>query len=165
MKWDELGDQQCSIARSSAVLGDRWTLLIISDCFLGVRRFDMFFERLGIPRTTLANRLSLLEEHDVLTAVPYQDNPIRYEYRLTPKGLDLYPMLATLLAWGDKYYSDEAGPPIIRTHTKCGHDFQVFAGCSECGEPVDPRAVTARKRPDDKNFPPVLRGPVSKAYR
>ena len=83
MKWDEVADQQCSVARASAVLGDRWTLIILSDCFLGVRRFDDFQRRLGISRTTLANRLKLLEAHGVLARGQYRESPPRIEYRLT----------------------------------------------------------------------------------
>ena len=160
MKWDELLDQQCSVARASAVLGDRWTLLILSDVFLGVRRFDDFKERLGLSRTTLTQRLKLLEAHEVLRRHPYQDAPVRYEYRLTQKGRDLFPVLSTLLNWGDKYYSDGAGPPILRRHRPCGHDIQPQLHCPECGELIEPRDIEAHKRPEDERYPPVRRGPV-----
>lgn len=161
MKWDDVGDQQCSVARSSNVLGDRWSLLILSDCFLGVRRFDLFQQRLKIPRTTLATRLKKLEEHGVLEQRPYQDKPVRFEYRLTQKGRDLYPVIATLITWGDKYYSDEDGPPILRRHETCGHDFQTVLACDQCGEEIELKDVRARKRPENDQFAPVLRGPVT----
>ncbi|MBP9231278.1 MAG: helix-turn-helix transcriptional regulator, partial [Phenylobacterium sp.] len=91
MKWEDLADQPCSIARSVAVIGDRWTLMILRDAFLGVRRFEAFQTRLGISRTIITERLKLLVEEGVLAKVPYQDRPVRHEYRLTQKGMDLYP--------------------------------------------------------------------------
>lgn len=160
MRWEDLPAQQCSMARASVVLGDRWTLVILSDVFLGVRRFDDFQKRLGISRTTLANRLKLLEEHGVLTQRQYQDKPPRSEYRLTEKGVGLYPAIIALLDWGDEHYSDAAGPPILRRHKTCGHDFHGVMHCSACGEAVKPRDVEARKREPDERFPEVVRGPV-----
>ncbi len=162
MKWDEINRLQCSIARSSAVLGDRWTLLILSDVFLGVRRFDDFHQRLGLSRTTLTNRLKLLEDHQVLSRVQYQSSPDRYEYKLTDKGRDLYPVISTVLNWGDKYYSDTAGPPILRRHTLCGHDILPVLSCPECHQEIDARNIAARTRPDIKNVPAVERGPFMK---
>ncbi|GAA6156308.1 winged helix-turn-helix transcriptional regulator [Pyruvatibacter sp. HU-CL02332] len=163
MRWEDLPEQQCSMARTSVVLGDRWTLVILSDVFLGVRRFDDFQKRLGISRTTLANRLKLLEEHGVLTQRQYQDKPPRSEYRLTEKGVGLYPAIIALLDWGDEHYSDAAGPPILRRHKTCGHDFRGVMHCSECGEAVSPRDVEARKREADERFPEVKRGPFTYA--
>tara|TARA_Y100001972_G_C7565853_1_gene284107 strand:- start:237 stop:779 length:543 start_codon:yes stop_codon:yes gene_type:complete len=162
MKWDDLSTEQCSVARSSLVLGDRWTLVILSDCFLGVRRFDEFQERLNISRTTLAKRLKLLEEHGVLEQRAYQNNPPRYEYRLTEKGKDLYPVIATVVTWGDKYYSDAGGPPILRRHMTCGHDGHPVLHCSECAQPLDARDVQARKRPKSYTYSDVRRGPVER---
>lgn len=159
MKWDEIGEEQCSVARASAVLGDRWTLVILSDCFLGIRRFDMFQERLNIPRTTLANRLQKLEEHGVLLRKAYQQNPVRYEYRLTDKGRDLYPVITTILNWGDTYYDNGAGAPILRKHVSCGHDIKPVLSCPECKEPIDIRSIRARKRDPVHGYPEVRRGP------
>lgn len=159
MQWEELSAQQCSIARSSVVLGDRWTLVILSDCFLGVRRFEDLQVRLQLSRTTLTQRLKKLEAHGVLERRAYQSKPVRYEYRLTEKGRDLYPVISTLLNWGDTYYSDAAGPPILRQHTPCGHDIQPVLSCPDCAEPVDARNVSARKRPANLDYPKVGRGP------
>lgn len=162
MKWDDASQQQCSIARASAVLGDRWTLLILSDAFLGIQRFDSFQQRLDISRTTLTNRLKLLEDHDVITRKQYQSNPVRYEYKLTSKGHDLYPVISTLLNWGDRYYSDADQPPIIRMHKPCGHDIQPILSCPECHEEVTARNVAARKRPNQSGIPDVVRGPAER---
>ncbi|MFK8020891.1 MAG: winged helix-turn-helix transcriptional regulator [Pseudomonadales bacterium] len=160
MKWDDLNQQQCSVARASAVLGDRWSLLILSDLFLGVKRFDDFHKRLGLSRTTLTNRLKLLEDHVVIDRRLYQTQPDRYEYRLTTKGHDLFPVVSTLVTWGDKYYSDEAGPPIVRQHVSCAHDIQPVLSCPQCQEEISARSVKARKRPENTKFAPVERGPV-----
>src|SRR5690554_1501081 len=85
MKWDDLDKQPCSLARALSVVGDRWTLVILRDCFLGVRRFDDLEKRLGITRHVLADRLKKLVEHGVLYKTPYQQKPVREEYRLTEK--------------------------------------------------------------------------------
>lgn len=165
MKWDELPQQQCSVARSLAVVGDRWTLLILSDSFLGVRRFEEFRERLGLSRTILTDRLNSLEFEGVLKKIPYQEKPTRYEYRLTQKGLDLYPLMISLVHWGDTHYPDKAGPPIVHTHKKCGHDFTPSLVCSECSETIDPRETSARIRQCNGHSPPVLRGPAARRAR
>ena len=101
MRWNELSEENCSMARAVSVIGDRWTLLILRDCFLRVRRFEDFQERLGITRPILASRLRELVDEFVLVKVPYQQRPLRYEYRLTQKGLDLYPIVMAIVHWGD----------------------------------------------------------------
>ena len=121
----------------------------------------VFWERLAIPRTTLSNRLAKLVEHGVLSRCRYQDRPERFEYRLTEKGVDLYPVISTIVNWGDQYYADEAGPPILRTHLTCGQDIQPILSCPECGDEIEPRAMTARKRPLNEAYAPVGRGPIA----
>ena len=100
MKWEEIDQQACSVARALSVLGERWTLLIVRDAFRGTRRFDEFQRSLGVTRHRLAERLRKLVDEGVLTRVAYMDRPTRYEYRLTRKGLALYPVLLTLSHWG-----------------------------------------------------------------
>ena len=109
MRWEELGEQPCSMSRTLAVVGDRWTLLILSDCFLGVRRFDAFERRIGLTRHLLADRLKKLVEHEVLAKVPYQQRPLREEYRLTEKGMALHSVILSLVSWGDTWMADERG--------------------------------------------------------
>ena len=147
MKWKDLGSERCSIARTTAVIGDRWTLMILRDCFLRVRRFEDFQSRLGISRTVVADRLRQLVEEGVLARVAYQDGPRRYEYRLTDKGRDLYPVLMALVRWGDVHYAGDAGPPLVHRHKACGCDFHAVQVCSECHEPLDPRGVETRQGP------------------
>jgi DNA-binding HxlR family transcriptional regulator len=105
--------QNCSIARALEVVGERWTLLIVRDAFLGVRRFDEFQERLGIARNVLADRLNRLVDEGILERVRYNERPERFEYRLTRKGRDLVPALVSLRQWGDKYRS-ERPPTLLR---------------------------------------------------
>ena len=146
MKWNNLSNENCSLARSLAVLGDRWTLLVLRDAFLRVRRFDEFQERLGIARRVLTERLATLVEHGVLEKVAYQDRPTRYEYRLTKKGLALYPVILSMVHWGDAYYAGSEGPPVHHRHKACGHRFRSTMTCSECGEPVGAKDVMVEPR-------------------
>jgi DNA-binding HxlR family transcriptional regulator len=141
MRWSDLGSEQCSVARTVAVIGDRWTLLILRDCFLRVRRFEAFEQRLGVTRHILADRLRKLVAEGVLRKVPYQERPTRHEYRLTPKGLDLFPVLMGLVHWGDTHRAGKSGRPLLHHHTTCGHRFDPMLVCSECREALDPREV------------------------
>lgn len=145
MKWSELSDEPCSVARSVAVIGDRWTLMILRDCFLGVRRFDDFERRLGISRSIVADRLKRLVDEGVLRREAYQDRPPRHEYRLTDKGLALHPVIMAIVHWGDVHYAGEAGPPLIHRHKGCGCDFAPVMTCSECGDAVAARDVEVRQ--------------------
>jgi len=103
--------QNCSIARALEVVGERWTLLIVRDAFLGLRRFEQFQESLGIARNVLTERLNRLVEEGILERVRYSERPERFEYRLTQKGRDLQIALTGLVQWGDKYLSEK--PPRI----------------------------------------------------
>lgn len=144
MRWEELSEQRCSMSRSLAVVGDRWALLILRDCFLKVRRFEDFQRSLGIARRVLTERLQKLVDAGVLKRVPYQDNPERFEYRLTDMGLDFYPVVLSMLHWGDKHFAGKGGPPVLHMHKSCGHTFRSVLTCSECGEAVGARDVVAR---------------------
>ncbi len=146
MRWSEIGSEYCSVARTVSIVGDRWTLLILRDCFLGVRRFEAFQEKLGITRPILADRLRKLVSAGVLAKIPYQERPLRHEYRLTEKGLSLYPIIVGLAHWGDTHLSGEDGPPLFRRHRACGHLFDPVLTCSECGEAVGPRDVSVEAR-------------------
>ncbi|MCW5748446.1 MAG: helix-turn-helix transcriptional regulator [Alphaproteobacteria bacterium] len=147
MRWRELDREACSVARTVAVIGDRWTLLVLRDCFLRVRRFEDFQARLGITRHVLADRLRKLVKQGVLRRVAYQQRPRRHEYRLTAKGLDLYPVLMAIVHWGDVHLAGKRGRPLLHVHRSCGHAFDPLTVCSACGEPVDPRAVHVQAGP------------------
>jgi DNA-binding HxlR family transcriptional regulator len=105
--------QICSIARALEIVGERWTLLIVRDAFLGLRRFEQFQESLGIARNVLTDRLNRLVDEGIFERVLYSERPKRYEYRLTRKGEDLQVTLAGLRQWGDKY-ANEKPPRLLR---------------------------------------------------
>ena len=144
MKWAELAEQRCSVARSVAVIGDRWTLMLLRDCFLGIRRFEDFERRLGISRSIIADRLKILTDEGVLCREAYQARPVRHEYRLTDKGVALGPVMLAIVHWGDTHYAGAEGPPLIHRHKACGCDFTPVQTCSACGDPVGPREVEVR---------------------
>jgi DNA-binding HxlR family transcriptional regulator len=136
----------CSVAQCLEVVGEWWSMLIIRDAFLGVIRFDEFQERLGISRNILSQRLNHLVEAGVLAKVPYSEHPPRYDYRLTDKGRDLWPVLTTMRQWGDKYAAPD-GPPLQLTHKGCGHVSEAVLICSECGAHLGARDVRAEPGP------------------
>jgi DNA-binding HxlR family transcriptional regulator len=144
MRWDEIGQQTCSVARALSVVGERWTLLILRDAFLGTRRFDQFQHDIGITRHRLSERLAKLVEHGVLVKVPYHDRPVRHDYRLTRKGLALYPVLMSLGQWGDEWMDEGEGVPLEYIHQSCGNPTQAVLTCSECGEILRPEKVETR---------------------
>jgi len=146
MKHEELGDVYCSLARTWAVIGERWTMMIIREAFRGTRRFDAFQRRLGVGRNVLSNRLARLAGEGIFERVRYQQSPDRYEYRLTAKGMDLYPVLLMLMRWGDRYKVDE--PPVKLVHKRCGHVAAPDLVCAHCGEPVDFHSLKAEYAPD-----------------
>ena len=147
MKWNSLEEEQCSVARTVAVIGDRWSLLILRDCFLRVRRFEDFQARLGITRHVLADRLKKLVRCGVLRRVPYQSAPRRHEYILTQKGLDLHPILIAIVHWGDVHMVDERGRPRLYEHKRCGQMFDPVMTCSACREPLSARDVRVHPGP------------------
>ncbi|MEM9036608.1 MAG: helix-turn-helix domain-containing protein [Actinomycetota bacterium] len=134
---------QSSIGRTLAVVGDRWTMLILRDVFRGVRRFSELVESLGIARNLLAERLARLVEHDVLVKVPYCDRPLRHEYRLTPKGADLSRALIALIRWGDEWESDDTDPTVL-VHDHCGTELELELRCPSCDVSVAPTHVRSR---------------------
>ena len=141
MKWEEIGHQPCSIARTLSILGDRWTMLILRNAFMGMRRFDDFQQNLGVTRHVLSERLKRLVEHGILAKAPYFDRQKRFEYRLTEKGLELYPILLSMSKWADKWMDEGQGAPIQYVHKSCDKPFQPVLVCSECGEEIHARQV------------------------
>ncbi len=151
---DGPGDESlCSIATTLGVIGDRWSLLILRDVFRGARRFSEIQADLGIAKNLLSDRLSRLVGHGVLERIPYQERPVRYEYRLTPKGADLSTALIALMGWGDRWYAT-GGAPTILVHERCGEPLEQVVRCPHCDETVPPGAIRSRPGPgrsDDGN--------------
>jgi DNA-binding HxlR family transcriptional regulator len=132
----------CSIARALDVVGEKWALLAVREVFLGNRRFDEMIRRTGAPRDTLAARLRTLVATGILERRQYSEHPARYEYRLTDAGRDLYPVIVSLMRWGDKHLAGEDGPPMLLEHHG-GHRLEAQLVCQTCGEAVDPRQTKA----------------------
>jgi len=137
----------CSIARTLELIGERWTILVLRDVFLGVRRFDAIQRDLGIARNVLAARLDRLVAEGILERRPYQERPVRHEYRLTEKGLDLWPITVELLRWGDRHVPAPDGPPIVLRHRDCGGLLDEWRICENCGRPLTARDVRAEPGP------------------
>lgn len=140
-------DLNCSIARPLSFLGERWALLVLRDLFLGRRRFEEFQASLGIASNVLSQRLATLVDEGIVERRRYSGHPERFEYRLTPKGRDLQPVLQALRQWGDRYTAGPEGPPVETVHTACGHVYEMVPTCSACGEAVDPGELIARAGP------------------
>ena len=135
----------CSIARTLDIVGEKWALLAVREVFLGNRRFDEMVRRTGAPRDTLAARLRTLVSAGILERRQYSEHPARFEYHLTDAGRDLYPVIVTLMRWGDHYLAGEDGPPLVLQH-HCGHELVAQMVCQACGEPLrarDTKPVTA----------------------
>jgi DNA-binding HxlR family transcriptional regulator len=147
MLGNDYREQNCSIARSLELVGERWTILVLRDVFLGVRRFDELRESLGVARNVLASRLERLVSEGVLEKVPYRERPLRHEYRLTAKGLDLWPVVVELLRWGDRHLANAAGSPIVLRHRGCGGVLGERRICTRCGAPLEVGDVRAEAGP------------------
>jgi len=127
--------QNCSIARTLELVGERWTLLILRDAFLGVTRFELFLERLGVAPNILAKRLGVLCDGRILERRAYQSNPPRDEYVLTPDGKELFPVIYDLMQWGDAHLAPN-GPPTVVRHAECGAVLEAGGRCPQCGRVV-----------------------------
>ncbi len=139
----------CQVARAMAVLGERSTMIVLREVFNGVRRFDDMQRHSGVPRQVLSNRLAMLVEHDILRRVPYRPEGARerHEYRLTPKGFDLYPVLVAVADWGTRYYADPDGPPVQIAHRDCGAVVHAALVCDDGHRVDDLRDVAPRPGP------------------
>jgi DNA-binding HxlR family transcriptional regulator len=143
MKRTSLADFHCSVARTADVIGEWWTPLIVRDAFYGRRRFEEFQVSLGLARNVLAARLDRLVESGIMARQRYQEHPPRDEYVLTEKGRDLFPVIAAMLAWGDKWTAGEAGPPLLLVHEACGKPGTARTICDQCGEPMSLESIRA----------------------
>jgi len=147
MPIDSFAAQNCSIARTLSVLGERWTLLVLTELFLGRRRFDEIQAERGIATNILSRRLATLVDEGIAERRRYSEHPERFEYRVTEKGRELLPVMLALLRWGDRYTAGRSGPPVESVHTECDHVFEMVPTCSHCGEEIEPSAVGARLGP------------------
>jgi DNA-binding HxlR family transcriptional regulator len=136
----------CSIAAAMEILGERWTFLILREAFYGVRRFSDMQRNLGIARNILSARLQTLVNSGIFERRLYQEEPERFEYRLTQAGRDLYPAVIAIMKWGDEYLAEEAGPPVVLRHS-CGELIDPALVCDHCGGALHPHDVTPEPGP------------------
>ncbi len=157
MLGNDYENQTCSVAGALEVIGERWSLLIVRDVFLGLRRFDEIQADLGIARNVLQTRLRRLLDEGVLGRTRYQERPERYEYRLTDKGLDLWPTIVALMRWGDHHAATEAGPPVLLEHRGCGGKVDEHCVCEQCGARLTVRESRALPGPGASSDHPLVR--------
>lgn len=146
MRFGANKNMNCSVARTLSVVGERWTMLILREAFMGRRRFDEFQANTGIARNILATRLRNLVRDGIFERGEVSEGGARVEYRLTRKGLDLYPVLVAMLKFGDTWLCDEKGPPMTLVHRTCGAKTTPTTICSHCGAPLNPREMSAVPR-------------------
>jgi len=150
------------------ILGEKWTVVVLREVFNGIRRFDDMRARTGVPRQVLANRLGKLVVAGVLRRVPYRDpgSRVRDEYRLTPMGLDLYPVLVALLEWGDRYLTEAEGSPLQIAHRDCGEPVRLVLRCDDGHELHSPREAAPRPGPGARRrLEPVAWSPQWRSAR
>ena len=126
----------CSMASTLEVIGERWTMHVLRESFLGVRRFEDYRRNIGVARNILSDRLNTLVTEGILRRELYSDRPPRYEYRLTRKGIDLHEILIALMKWGNRWTPNEDGPAVVLRHRECGGTVEPVLSCPDCGEPV-----------------------------
>lgn len=123
--------ENCTIERATKAIGGRWAFIVLREIFTGINRFDDMRVRTNIPKQVLADQLGRFLDEGIVKKVPYKEpgHRTRNEYRLTDKGIDLYPILLALAEWGDKYEADPDGPPVIFVHRECGALIELDLVC------------------------------------
>jgi DNA-binding HxlR family transcriptional regulator len=138
-------DDGAGVAAVAALVGDRWAILVVRALFRGIRRFDDLCDDLGISRPVLADRLKRLQSAGIVDRSPYQQRPVRYEYHLTPMGVELSPVLVALIRWGEKWFDHDA-PGTVLVHRPCDTELEQAFWCRTCQTTFGPLAVGARRR-------------------
>jgi DNA-binding HxlR family transcriptional regulator len=146
LQWSTDG---CTIQRTVEAIGDRWSLIVLRELFAGIRRFDQMTIRTEIPRQVLTARLSRFTDLGIARRVPYQEpgQRTRSEYRLTDKGLDLFPVRLAMAAWGDRYAVPSDGPPITWVHRGCGAELTQVLECADGHRPATSGETAGRPGP------------------
>jgi DNA-binding HxlR family transcriptional regulator len=151
MRVAHLSDMNCPIARAVGVIGDPWSLMIVRELYLGARRFDQFQGQLRAPTALLSKRLKALEGVGIIKRHRYQASPPRYEYRLTSKGIGLWPLMIALKHWGDRWGGWRKSSPAVLRHKTCGGTTGLRMTCECCGEPLTAFEVELEQRPPMAN--------------
>jgi DNA-binding HxlR family transcriptional regulator len=147
MPYRPFTQQNCSIANALAVVGERWSLLVMREILFGRTRFSEIKRNLGVAPNILSDRLQQLVEHGLVERRPTGEGGESHEYTATPKGRDISPVLTALLGWGDKHAVPTGGPPRVQVHTVCGHDAHPQLHCSHCGELIGRGELQSRPGP------------------
>jgi DNA-binding HxlR family transcriptional regulator len=149
MDWLDFDTGNCTVARTLGLVGDRWSLLVLREAFNGVRRFDDLHRHLGIAPTVLTKRLDELVRNGLLSRAPYQERGqrVRQEYRLTPVGWDLQPVVIAIMAFGDKHLADPEGPPVRLEHAGCGAAVKPQLACEDGHQLASPREISLTPGP------------------
>lgn len=158
MSRSELAENTCTAARAAEIFGDAWMMMILREMFLGSRRFDDLQRLTGASPATLSQRLKRLESVGVLRRETYQDNPPRYEYRLTAMGRDLWPVIVSMKAWGDRWLGSGEAPPVAIIHKHCGAAVTPHMVCPACHEPMEARDSESRLSPAFEHERQAARG-------
>ena len=137
----------CSVANALEIVGERWTIHVLREAFLGVTRFEQFRRNIGVAKNILSDRLNTLVAGGILERKLYSEHPPRYEYRLTRKGVDLWGVLVELMRWGNRWTPSAGGPGVILEHTTCGKVMSPVHACPECGEVLHPRNMRSLPGP------------------
>lgn len=167
MPYRAFAGQNCSIAAALAVVGERWTPLVLREVLLGRRRFADIRDRLGVAPNILSDRLQTLLDHGLLEQRRYGRHPEAHEYVPTQKGIDITPALIALAEWGDRYAAPK-GPPRVYVHTVCGHDAEPELRCGHCGGLLRPRELRVRPGPGadtrQRSEPPLPLAPAPREH-
>lgn len=149
MRHEDLLGANCAIARTGAVLGERWVFMILRAAFLRARTFEDYQRHTGIARNILTDRLTRLVDFGILERRAYREGAKRTlsEYRLTQAGLDLYPIVVSIMEWGNRHTGLVNGEPVVLEHVPCGRTTHPVLVCSECGEPIDAHDVVPHRGP------------------
>lgn len=142
---DELDEQVCPVARTIAQIGDAWTLMVVRELFLGIRRFEEIRVHTGMSPQLLSRRLRELDASGIVARRPYQERPPRFEFVLTEKGLDLWPIIIALKAWGEHWAKPAREAPLMSlTHKACGHSIEPVVACPDCGAHMNAKTATVQ---------------------
>ena len=158
MRRTSFAGMNCSVAGALEIVGEWWTFLVLRDAFLGVRRFEDFQRRLGIARNVLTARLQTLVGHGILERRLYQVRPERYEYRLTDKGLELHPILVSLMQWGDKWAGVADAPPWSSSTRAAGNAAPPGSCATTAASPSTPATCSPSPAPAGttaRSWPPT----------
>lgn len=134
-----------AVGKALEVFSDNWSFSVLQELFFGVKRFDDFQRSLNISRSVLTRRLRHLESQNIISRYQYSTRPSRYEYRLTERGIDMYPIFVQLKSWGEKWLDDSHTSNLELIHTTCGHPLDVTVNCTSCNKEINARNVAVKK--------------------